>query len=163
MGMRMPWQQGEYTQTLICGFIYFICHLHAPRASADVPASAPRVLPAPERRTRAFSRTPSFRNQSAWKRPRRRLNKLLDFYFFFLDLFIFFLRLLRVSERVPVRLVPLKCSSGPRLLGGMSGERTAPCARSPATMSVKVGRSGRSRRRQRLERTGHCARLTASI
>lgn len=38
MGMRMPWQQGDYIQTFICGFIYFLLHLHAQRASVDVPA-----------------------------------------------------------------------------------------------------------------------------
>lgn len=40
MGMLMPWQQGDYIRTFICGFINFIFHLHAPRASVCVPARA---------------------------------------------------------------------------------------------------------------------------
>ena len=73
MGMRMPWQQGDYIQTFICGFIYFIFHLHAPRASVGVFCSRLRG-------GSVFEPNSVFSEQSARERPRPILNKLLDFF-----------------------------------------------------------------------------------
>lgn len=75
MGMRMPWQQGDYIQTFICGFIYFIFHLRAPSASADVPAFRSRL-----RGGSAFKPSSVSSEQSARKRPRQTLNKLRVFF-----------------------------------------------------------------------------------
>lgn len=77
MGMRMPWQQGDYIRTFICGFIYFIFHLHAPRASVGVPARP--VFCSHLRGGSVFKLNSVISEQSARKRPRQMLNKLLDF------------------------------------------------------------------------------------
>lgn len=62
----------------LCGFIYFIFHLHAPRASVDVPARP--AFCSPLRGGSAFKPNSVLSEQSASKRrPRQMLNKLLDF------------------------------------------------------------------------------------
>lgn len=100
VGMRVPWQQGDYIQTFICGFIYFIFHLHAPRASAT------RALLAPERSARVEAQL-SLRGSGHV----RCSTSCLIFKGFCVSL-----------SASRCSLFRLKCSTGRCLLGGMSGE-----------------------------------------